>query len=158
MIGRIHVWYYRVFMETKMSVAITLVCKQKSSYVLSEDSNKSSLFCMKCDCSLCLWHAWTEFVTLHISNKSVQTNKKPLMTDFPVYGNSTVHRLRDGEAGSLICQQLLHMPEQMWVSIGIVSVLYNSSERWCYTEMVLENSRPSVLPPQRPCKLPICGQ
>jgi hypothetical protein len=49
------------------------------------------------------------------------------------YGIGTVHRLRDGEAGLLLRKPLLHMPKQLWVSVGIACVLYNSSESRCYT-------------------------
>jgi hypothetical protein len=70
----------------------------------------------------------------------------------------TVHRLRDGEASLLICLPLLHMPKQLWVSVCTASLLYNSSESWCYTETVVECSQCSVPPPQLPCQLTICGQ
>jgi hypothetical protein len=44
--------------------------------------------------------------------------------------------------------------KQVWESVGMtkrVSVLYDSSEIWCYTEMVVECSRLPVPPPQLPC-------
>jgi hypothetical protein len=81
--------------------------------------------------------------------------------DLLVWCWHTVHGVRDGEAVLLICLLLLHISKQLWVSAGITkhaSLLYNSSKSWCYTEMIVECSRPPVPPPQLPRQLPICGQ